>query len=252
MAGFSESLSIQILGDSSGFQSELDGVIERLESLNHLLDRLGSSGNAFSRLGADARRMLSPLAQVSSRLQQVSNQVRQLSGMSVSLNVSPAMVALNQLSAAIARVAAQLASLSGSGGGGRVGGGIPNVPNIGGGTPGGGSPSGGGGRVSRPRQFASGGLVTGRSGIDRIPAMLTAGEFVVQKAIVSQLGLAPLEDVNRGVERSSNRASSSQPSSSQTIHQYGEISVHVNEMADVSGLLNDLQLEGHRLRNRRG
>ncbi|TWT63209.1 hypothetical protein [Rubinisphaera italica] len=252
MAGFSESLSIQIMGDSSGFQSELDEVIERLESLNQLLDRLGSSGSAFSRLGADARRMLSPLSQVSSRLQQVVNQVRQLSGMSVSINVSPALAALNQLSAAIARVAAQLASLSGSGGGGRVGGGIPNVPNPGGGNPSGGYSGGGGGRTSGSRQFAGGGLVTGRSGIDRIPAMLTAGEFVVQKAVVSQLGLAPLEDVNRGVERNSNRNPSEQPSGSQTIHQYGEISVHVNEMADVSGLLSDLQLEGHRLRNRRG
>jgi len=251
---FSESLSIQILADSAQFQGELDAVLGRLESLNEQLNRLGQSGAAVSRLGSQFRSLMSPLSQVSSRLGQVASQVRQLSGMSVSLDVSPAMQALGQLSAMIARVAAQLGALSGMGGGG---GGVPPVG--GGTTPGGGGVQGNGGgggssRVSNGgRGYSSGGMVTGRSGIDRVPAWLTAGEFVLQQSAVAEIGIGRLDDLNQGrtakAELSSRRSGSEVE---QTVNQFGEISIHVSQPVDLNELVRDLEFAGHRLRNRRG
>ncbi|MCG6154901.1 hypothetical protein [Rubinisphaera margarita] len=252
---FSESLSIQILADSSQFQGELDEVLGRLESLNEQLNRLGQSGAAVSRLGSQFRSLMSPLAQVSSRLGQVASQVRQLSGMSVSIDVSPAMQALGQLSAMIARVAAQLASLSGGGGGG-VG-----VPPVGGGTnPGGGGVQGNGGggggssRVSNGgRGYSSGGMVTGRSGIDRVPAWLTAGEFVLQQSAVAEIGIGRLDDLNQGrTAKAELPARKSGGEGEQTVNQFGEISIHVSQPVDLNELVRDLEFAGHRLRNRRG
>ena len=54
-----------------------------------------------------------------------------------------------------------------------------------------------GGKKGKP--FAVGGKVTGGSGTkDDVPAMLTAGEFVMQKSAVNKFGQPFMEDINQG------------------------------------------------------
>ncbi len=256
MAGFSESLTVRILADSSQLSQELDAVISRMNSFNQQLEQIGRSQRGLTSLARRLRALRSPLGQVSSMLRRVILQVRQLSGMSVSLNVSPALQALAQLSAAIARVAAQLAALGGGGGGRGIPGGVPSGGGIpGGGFSGGGSRTGGavspGGFSGGVRGFSQGGLVRGPGGVDQVPAMLSAGEFVMQRSAVDQLGGSFLEGLNRS--RASSQASSDlQSPVEQTVNQFGEITIQVSQSLDLDEIVNDLQFAGHQLRNRRG
>ena len=56
-----------------------------------------------------------------------------------------------------------------------------------------------GGTYVNPTQFLnSGGMVAGIGNWDKVPAMLTPGEFVLNKAAVSTIGTAPLRDLNSG------------------------------------------------------
>ena len=47
-----------------------------------------------------------------------------------------------------------------------------------------------------------GGLVSGESGVDKVPAMLTAGEFVIRKEAVNQIGAGTLSRLNQGQQSS--------------------------------------------------
>lgn len=53
-------------------------------------------------------------------------------------------------------------------------------------------------RAAGAKGFATGGLVTGAGGIDTIPAMLTSGEFVVNRAAASRIGMGALQSMNSG------------------------------------------------------
>ena len=53
-------------------------------------------------------------------------------------------------------------------------------------------------------RFAMGGLVTGPSGVDTIPASLSAGEFVLNRGAVSSIGLGNLNRMNAGGQMSGN------------------------------------------------
>ena len=54
--------------------------------------------------------------------------------------------------------------------------------------------------VDNPREgrfaFATGGIVSGRGGIDNVPAMLTAGEYVIKKSAVNKYGAGFFEALN--------------------------------------------------------
>lgn len=229
MAEFLESLTVRILGDSSGLQREVSSAREQLAGLSREVSRFSQMGTQltqpFTRLASNQR----TLSSLSTALSRVSGQVSALSGMTVTLNVSPAMQSLSMLSAMAMQVRAQLASL------GAVGGGVSTAP-----ATGAAAPRVSGGRVAG---YAAGGLVMGPAGIDQVPAMLTAGEFVLQREAVSRLGLAELSRMNQG------RAEHS--SSTQTFHQYGDIAIHVAG-GQVGDVVRDLQFQGFRLRQRRG
>ncbi len=253
MTSFTESLTVQIMADGSQFYQELDQALSRLQQLNQQVQELGRAGGNVSRLGNAFRQMLQPLSQVSSMVTRVTSQLQQLDGMAIHLDVSPALQALNRLSAAIQQVASQLRSLQGSAGGG--GGGMGWGGFVGGG--GGGNPttipfSGGGvgaGGTS-VRQFHRGGLVSGPRGVDQVPALLTAGEYVVQKSAVETMGTNALEQINQG---KGNRSRTMESTINQgPVYQYGEIVIHVDQPVPLGDVLRDLQFEGHRLRNRRG
>ncbi len=256
MGEFSESLTVRILADAGELHEELDRALERLSQFSQQMGNLGQGGVGLSRLGASLQRLQQPLTQVSNLLTRVTQQVRQLDNMPIRLNVNPALQALSQLSAAIQRVASQLNGLNLGGGGG-----LPLLPMAGGtgGPPlGGGVPNAGGGGGGGPRQLARGGLVQGPAGLDRVPAWLTSGEFVLSRPAVERYGESLLDSMNRRAWKPPGQAGPSGGGGGETtavgaeIHQYGEIAIHVAQPVPLGELLRDLQFEGHRLRNRRG
>jgi hypothetical protein len=226
---FTESLTLRILGDSSGLRRELDDVLGRLDSFRHKVADLSSAGQqlakAFTGLGAATN----PLQGVSKLLTQITQQVRTLGQTPLSLNVQPALNALQRLAAAIEAIAARLRAIAVFPVPGRpVTPAPPAVPPF-------------------PPKYGAGGLVTGPAGLDRVPAFLTAGEFVLNRQAVASLGADLLHTLNT--------APPSQPavsSSSSTTNHFGGISINVRETADVNGLVRDLRLQGIHLRNRRG
>ena len=228
---FSESLTVRLLGDSSQLQGELQSVESRLDDLARRISQVQTgferAGRSASGLGAAQQ----PLQGVSRAIDQVVGKLDQLSRMSVSLNVSPALNALNTLSQSIAQVASQLASLF-----------VPSLPM--GPLPAGPMPV---------RQFASGGYVLGPSGGDRIPALLSAGEYVLQASAVERLGLQVVESLNQGMPRgqSGSRAMDERSPTAINNH-FGGITIAIQQTAELSGVLGSVQAEQERLRLRRG
>jgi len=263
-----ESLTVQILGDSSGLEQELNSVADLLDELQQQLaganEGAAGLGNAFGNLAS----ALAPLQALSSELGMIGQQIQQLAGQPVSLNVQPALDALNLLMQNALAAAAQLAMLSNVA--------LPGLPA---GFPG--RMPGGTGEImsTLPRAYAEGGIVTGPSGIDEVPARLTAGEFVLNRNAVAALGASQLDRWNRGIgleetqpaglSRSTEATargglstfsggSSGESRSTtnsvvqQTMNHFGGIEIHVQETTDVSEVLQDLRRQGISARHRWG
>ncbi|WP_437186944.1 hypothetical protein SH668x_000315 [Planctomicrobium sp. SH668] len=263
-----ESLTVQILGDSSDLQQELTSVADQLDELG---TRLTSMSSGFDGLGSTMQSLgnvVGPLQSIGSVVAALNQQIQLLSGHSVTLDVSPALSTLGQLLQAAQMTAAQLAALSmmslGGGGMPAVGGG-PSPLNVSGKLP--------------TRNFASGGAVIGPGGIDQVPARLTAGEYVLNQSAVDALGVDLLNHWNAGrfdaaatTETRLQRVVPTIPPSQtrkmqtgeshtmfrsesapvQSIANYGGIQIHVQEAGDVSDLMLDLRRQGIGLRHRRG
>lgn len=239
MANLNESLTIRIQGDSSDFSRELDQVLSRITELDSRLSGLESVGQ---RLGSSLQSIgnaVQPIARVSQALEKVRQQLTVLSHTPVTLNVQPALASLQMLQAQIAATRAQLQSLQMMG------------------SVGGGSGAGGYGGTG----FAHGGFVRGRPGLDRIPALLSAGEFVVRETSVNQLGVQFLSALNEHGSIPRDRASispnhyfSSEPAQTVTSQQthFGGVNIHVRQASDLPRIMRELQAGGIRLRNRRG
>lgn len=237
-----QSLTVRILGDSTHLQNQLSRVLEQIEQLQQRIAEVtpaaGEVANGLGRVSTAVR----PLQQVERLLAGVTQQVRVLSRTPVTLNVSPALQALQRLKAAIEAVAAVLSALNVSGGGSAV----PSGPGL-------------AAPAASPRQFATGGLVTGPTGRDRVPALLSAGEFVLRTEAVRDLGLETLHRLNAGqTVRDDSASTRSAPFRSQgaetnvTTNHFGGITVNVRETADVSRLVRELRWQGIDLRHRRG
>ena len=289
MAEFSESLTIRILGESSQFQSELDHVADSVRRLSNELESITNLDQTLGRSLRNAgRTAINPLQSLSQILQRIQQQVEQLNGVTITLNVAPAIQALLQLERVAAAVQLRLMALS------QVAA-TPRVP-----MPG---PTAPPGPAFNPtpgpiRTFAQGGIVSGTRGRDRVRAMLTAGEFVVRRPAVEQMGIPALEQINRNgsnlfatqqIERAMMRpqgegrhekvsplgfstsgkivrekteavtpkertSSSMQAAKSvqNTVNHFGEVTIQVREAGGVNEIMRDLTLQGHRLRNRRG
>lgn len=236
---FTESLTVRILGDSSQLKSELQSVVQELGSLRGQLEQATDVGqqvrDGFDRVSGAVR----PLEQVSQLLARITGQAQSLSQMPITLNVQPALAALAQLSAAIQAIAAQLMALVAFPIG--IGGGIG--PIMGG---------GGGGPI---RAFAEGGLVSGPVGHDVVPALLTAGEFVLSRAATEAIGLQFLRGVNASGGAGQPRSMPLRETHSRvhnTTNHFGGITIQVAEAAAVNSVVRDLRLQGVQLRNRRG
>jgi len=230
MAAFTESLTIAIRGDSSHLSRELDAVGERIDALSNRLARFSQGqlgvGRLVERFGAAIR----PLQTISQLLDTITNQIRLLSRTPIVLDIRPAVQSLTVLGRLIEATAARLAALSAIGAVGAAGGGPV-------------------------RTFARGGLVSGPSGIDRVPAMLTAGEFVLRRQAVQQLGTAFLSALNQASPISAKppAALAPPPSAATTVTNHlGGITVNVSQAGEVDGLVRDLQMRDSLMRVRRG
>lgn len=229
-----ESLTIRILGDASHVEREIDQVARRVSDLQSRFAELGEAGRGASALGGAIASLAGPLQNVGNLVGRVTAQVRTLSRTPVVLNVAPAMASLARLSQMVQLVSGQLARM--------------NAMSLGGVN----------GIVPPPVRLAQGGLVRGPGGIDRVPALLTAGEFVLRKPAVERLGAAFLEAINRAPSRTANAArhhsATSAPTASESsqVNHFGGININVARGDDVHGILRDLRLQGARLRNRRG
>lgn len=280
---FSESLTVRILGDSSGLQRELSRVLQSIDDLHQRVESTtratGQVGTALSRIS----QATSPLQQVSSLLTRISQQSRLLSQQPVNLNVTPAINSLQRLMQSISAVAIQLRNLSAVSA-------VSSMPSF---TPMVG-PS-----VTSPttRRMASGGLIVGPSGIDRIPTQLTAGEYVLNQQTVQTLGhsfveqlnrrpetilgttqlrsTVPLNDLQRSTAPSTTSRTSFQPVhtttpgsgvnvspvraartpeaiNQTTSNHFGGITVVVNQVSEVGELVQRIEQQQRALRNRRG
>ncbi len=239
MATFGDALVIRILADSSELQRELDDVLGRFDELQTHVEQLAGTSSQLGRLGTAISSLQTPLQSLGRLFDQVQRQADGLSRTTVSLNVSPALNALSTLSAAIAQVQAQLRALS-------VPIGMP-VP-IPGPTA---APTG------PIRQFADGGLVDGPAGIDRVPALLSAGEFVLSRDAVRELGVPFLQRANErpeGWRAAGNRETASVVGGSTTTMttQFGGVTIQVQHSGELGAVMDALLLEETRLRNRRG
>lgn len=184
---FSESLTVRILGDSSALRREIDNAISQIDRLE---DRLGAAVNVSNRLSQSLKNIsgsLGPLRQLLTLLTQVNQQLTAISRRPLTLNVSPAINALQRLAQVAQMAAAAISSIMG---------GFPVVPgfpgNVGGG--GGGNINGGGGSRTG---YATGGLVAGPTGIDRVETRLTSGEYVINREAVMRYGVSYFDQLNQ-------------------------------------------------------
>ncbi|HWL09533.1 MAG TPA: hypothetical protein VNQ76_14080 [Planctomicrobium sp.] len=246
---FTESITVQILGDSSGLQQELEQVAERLSGLQQQLsDVAGGTGQLESALQGLSS-ALGPLQGISNQLGIIHQQIQMITRQPITLDVSPALGALQQLIQAAQIAAQQLAALNMAA---AMGGMIGGMSGLSGNQP--------------IRGFATGGLVTGPAGVDRVPARLSAGEFVLNHQAVASIGVRTLNQLNEGRATglsapassvsnvTSVRKESSQSTRAEmtTNNHFGGIEVHVRETTDVPELLRDLRSRDISLRHRRG
>lgn len=261
-----ESLTVQILGDSSSLQQELSTVADMLEQMQQQLEGVSEGASGIGQAFASLSSSLGPLQGLGHELTLISQQIQQLASLPVTLNVQPALDALGQLMRSAQAAAMQLAALSMAS--------IPGLPT----GPMGGFPMGGTGGGSPPlRAYAGGGLVSGPGGIDQVSARLTAGEFVLNQEAVTALGFQQLDRWNQGLDlaqttipapgerpltavpeqRSPPREirSVSSPLAGpmqQTMNHFGGIEIHVQQPTDAGAVLHDLRRQGISARHRWG
>jgi len=178
-----ESLVVQILADSSQLQQELSNVAEQLAGLGSSLEGLSQMGGEVDAALAQFGGALRPLQGLSNLLSQITLQIQALSQQPVTLNVAPALQALQELMQMAQAVARQIAAMNFAMMGGAM---LPGM------APAAAQPEGGG----RMAGYATGGYVDGPSGIDVIPARLTAGEYVMNRGATAILGRSFLDQLN--------------------------------------------------------
>lgn len=244
-----ESLTIEIQGDSSGLSQALDSALAKVESLRSTADNAATAAGGIGGRLANISSALQPLQLVSQQLTRISQQAQALNRQPISLNVQPALSALQSLMSAIQAVAARLSALSQMGGGG-----IRGPLGAGGGA---GSARGGPGAASSSSLGAV--LRTGAQ-LANAPTpgtveLMTAVSLAATQTPV--LGDIPATGRNSGSAfpsefGSTSRSYSSLDQSSSTVNHYGGITIEVRETADVNALIRDLRLQGLSTRHRQG
>ncbi|MAT14603.1 MAG: hypothetical protein CMJ46_04960 [Planctomyces sp.] len=239
MTEFSESLTVRIVGDSRHLDRELGNVVRRLTDFENRLQRVSGFRDLFGGMSRQISALSRPLQGVNQLLGQIGQQLVLLSQYPVTLNVTPALVSLQQVSQMIGLVMLKLQQMAA-------------MASIAAGMAG---SAGGGTAVSAGpvRQFASGGYVSGPAGVDRVPAMLTAGEYVLQRPVVQMLGRDRLDRMNAGGELARSHVNSSVENRSRTdIHHYGGFTFNVSQPVPMGEVLKSIRNDRLRLKMRRG
>ena len=78
------------------------------------------------------------------------------------------------------------------------------------------------------RKYANGGHISGKSGIDQIPAMLSEGEYVIKASSARQLGKPMLDRINAGKYNDGGAVGSTQIDSSTSAGNTNNISISIN------------------------
>lgn len=254
MGQFNESLTVRILGDSEGLQRSLEEAARSVEDFRSRLSELSDWSNQL-RESMEGIGASQGLERISTILERIQGQMVWINQTPLVINVAPALASLSVLSAALDAILMKLLMIRamGAAGGGASGG-------------------GGGGGVGPVGEFASGEPVTGLPGIDRVPAMLTAGEFVISSPTARELGDGFLRALNESPARTLGRVGKrvgenggsavSSPvwrgrgeiveTSRQEITHVGGVTIHLNGDVDPESVLRQLKLQGISLRNRRG
>lgn len=151
-----ESLTIEIQGDSSGLSQALDDALAKVESLQSAADGAATAAAGIGGKFATISSALQPLQQIGQQLTRITQQAQALGQQPISLNVQPALSALQMLMSAIQAVAAQLSALSMPGGGptrgpAGTGGGGGSAGGSGGSSPRNSSPQSSPARTSAPQ-----------------------------------------------------------------------------------------------------
>lgn len=243
----SESLTIEIQGDSSGLSQALDSALASVESLRSTADSAATAAGGIGGRLANVSMAILPIQLVGQQLARVSLQAQALSHQPISLNVQPALSALQSLMSAIQAVAARLSVLS------QLGGGSVRGPM---GTGGGSSPSGGGagaasssGANSRGAASSAWGPVSTSRGLPADVSRLAAHMPTLDYIPIS--GRSPDSTEPSSFSRPGGSYSSHDQSTS-TVNHFGGITIEVRETADVNGLMRDLRLQGLSTRHRQG
>lgn len=202
--GFLETLTVRIEGESSGLERELDRVVGWVEELGSRLSSVGSQTGSFDRIREGLSQAVGPAERLGRQLDEVATKLAGIGRIPVTINANAALSTLASLNAGIDATAARLRSLSGGQAALTAAPGLTATA----------LPASGiaNGAAAIPR-LAGGGSVRGPAGWDRVPAWLTAGEFVVSRPTVETVGVEFLEALNRGPERAvENLPSGSVPS----------------------------------------
>lgn len=234
MSMLTETLTINIVGDSSRLQQELERITQQVSGLGARFKALYEVDSGLGQLSQRLAMLTSPLQSLSRLVGQVQGQLQSLSRTPVTLNVSPAVSALAALGRMADSVAARLRAVSA---GMSSGGGTPFSPG------------------QFPVRMARGGLVYGAGGIDQVPAWLSAGEFVLRQPVVEKLGVSFLNALNQRGDRPGTAAPvpvATSPAASSTVTNLGGVNIHVAQAVDFSAVMRDLRGQGFALRNRRG
>ena len=219
MGLLSESLTVRILGDSSGLQRELSAVARQIEEFRRRMSQVTELSQRVGRMSGLPSEMQGGLEGVTAELSGIRELIGQINSTPLVIDVTPALAGLQMVASVLEAIAARMQMLA-------AGPGIPGP-----------QPGGVPATVNTGRRMAGGGLVSGESGIDRVPTWLTAGEFVLQRPVVEQMGVNALHRMNQGEwpgQRVPQRGPAlSAGTTSQVVNDVGGITVNLHERMDL-------------------
>lgn len=241
---FADSLTVRILGDSSGLRAELDAVLAQLDLFGQKVGELaGLSQRLTANLG-QVTYALGPLQSVQGMLDGVGQRLRAISQTPLTINVKPAIAALAQLAAAIEAAAIGMRGLSASTPGAGTG---PGVATAG---PANSLATPSASLAPAPFLAPGEGARKGRAAVD---AMLApTGPLSLDPRSVEPLHGWPGEMREPASNSRYGSALAAAPTVESTTNHFGGLTIQVREAVDVNNLVRDLRLQGIHLRNRRG
>lgn len=282
-----ESLTLRILGDSSGLRAELEAALSQLDAFEDHVAALADAGRRVGEGFGGLASAAAPLQQVSQLLSGIFKQMQVIRQTPLTINVQPALASLLKLSAAIDAIALKLRALSAAPAGsppGAAAGGVNPADKLGALAPAmAAAPAAALATVSNGGAPAA--LVAPPAATPRVPhgsdvlspvrapvplsierlALTTSPALsndrrprVVEAPPVDPFAFPPRHSRSPQLPAAPelHRADADRTigpvSTTATTNHFGGITINVRETADVNALVRDLRLQGVQLRHRRG